>query len=79
MSDYVLSQPGAENFLDDYERVLRTVISGYLTENKVHATVAIGCTGGRHRSVATVEALAARLSDLDGIAVNVRHRDLDKE
>ncbi len=77
--DYVLSQPAAVTFLDQYEQVLQTVLEGYQRENKTHSTFAIGCTGGKHRSVAMAEELAARLKTLPGIAVSVRHRDLGRE
>ena len=59
-------------------RVL-AVLAGYQRENKSHSTIAIGCTGGKHRSVAMVEELAQRLRGLEGIAVSVRHRDLGRE
>lgn len=77
--DYVLSRPGAAEFLDAYAQTLRPVLEGYQRENKSHSTVAIGCTGGKHRSVAMAEELAARLADVPGVAVNVRHRDLGRE
>ncbi|WP_309128609.1 RNase adapter RapZ [Microbacterium sp.] len=77
--DYVLSRPGAEEFLDAYAAALRPVLEGYQRENKSHSTVAIGCTGGKHRSVATAEELAKRLADAPGVSVNVRHRDLGRE
>ncbi|WP_229663025.1 RNase adapter RapZ [Microbacterium album] len=77
--DYVLSQEGAAEFLDAYAAALRPVFAGYQRENKRHSTVAVGCTGGKHRSVAMVNALAERLRDLPGVAVRVRHRDLGRE
>ena len=77
--DYVLSREGAQEFLDAYARALVPVLEGYQRENKSHSTVAVGCTGGRHRSVAMSEELARRLSDVPGVAVNVRHRDLGRE
>jgi UPF0042 nucleotide-binding protein len=77
--DYVLSREGAEEFLDAYAQALAPVLAGYQRENKSHSTVAIGCTGGKHRSVAMSEELARRLSSIPGIAVNVRHRDLGRE
>lgn len=77
--DYVLSREGATEFLDAYAAALAPVLAGYQRENKGHSTVAIGCTGGKHRSVATAEELAKRLSSLPGVAVNVRHRDLGRE
>lgn len=77
--DYVLAQEGAEEFLDAYTQALVPVLAGYQRENKGHSTVAIGCTGGKHRSVAVTEELAKRLASIPGVAVNVRHRDLGRE
>jgi len=77
--DYVLSQEGAVDFLDGFETMLRPVLAGYARENKRHATIAIGCTGGKHRSVALVDELAERLSRSDELAVTVKHRDLGRE
>ena len=76
--DYVLGQPGATEFLDTYHQLLDVVIEGYRREGKRYMTVAIGCTGGKHRSVAMAEALAARLQD-DELTVRVLHRDLGRE
>ncbi|MFJ4045502.1 RNase adapter RapZ [Microbacterium sp. NPDC089987] len=77
--DYVLGLEGSEQFLDAYAAALRPVLEGYQRENKSHSTVAIGCTGGKHRSVAMSEELARRLADVPGVAINVRHRDLGRE
>lgn len=77
--DYVMSQEGAAEFLEAYALALRPVLQGYQRENKRHSTVGIGCTGGRHRSVAMARALAERLSSEPGVAVQVRHRDLGRE
>ncbi|MGB3286222.1 MULTISPECIES: RNase adapter RapZ [Mycolicibacter] len=80
--DYVLSQPGADEFLDAYHRLLSLVVGGYRREGKRYMTVAIGCTGGKHRSVAIAEALALRLDTedaLDELSVRVLHRDLGRE
>lgn len=79
VSDYVLSREGATEFLDHYVDSLVPVLDGYQRENKRHAVVALGCTGGKHRSVAMTEYLAKRLGDLDGVAVTVNHRDLGRE
>ncbi|GGI47099.1 UPF0042 nucleotide-binding protein [Agromyces flavus] len=79
VSDYVLDQPGAREFLDAYVEALRPVLEGYQRENKRHAMIAIGCTGGKHRSVAMVRELAARLRSIPGLAVSVKHRDLGRE
>lgn len=77
--DYVLAQNGAEEFISAYVTALRPIFEGYQRENKRHATIAIGCTGGKHRSVAIAEELAARLRNFPGLAVNTKHRDLGRE
>jgi RNase adapter protein RapZ len=77
--DYVLGLPGAKDFVTGYVAALRPVLDGYGRENKRHATIALGCTGGKHRSVAIAEELGRRLSALPGIAVSVKHRDLGRE
>jgi len=77
--DFVLAQSGASEFLDAFVTAMRPVLTGYQRENKRHATIAIGCTGGKHRSVAIAEELAARLATIPGVSVSVRHRDLGKE
>lgn len=77
--NYVLSQEGAEEFLDRYHQLLRLIGAGYKREGKRYLTLAVGCTGGKHRSVAISEELARRLSNEDGMAVKVVHRDLGRE
>jgi UPF0042 nucleotide-binding protein len=77
--DYVLSQPGAEEFLATYDELLSLVVEGYRREGKRYMTVAIGCTGGKHRSVTMAEALAKRLEPNDELSVRVLHRDLGRE
>lgn len=77
--DYVLAAQGASEFVDAYAAALAPVLAGYQRENKRHATIAIGCTGGKHRSVAVAEALAAKLGALPEVAVNTKHRDLGRE
>jgi RNase adapter protein RapZ len=90
--DYVLGQPGAQEFLDHYAQLLAIVVDGYQREGKRFLTLAVGCTGGKHRSVAIAEQLAARLQALhpgnavadadssgDPIEVQVSHRDLGRE
>jgi UPF0042 nucleotide-binding protein len=77
--EYVLSREGAADFLEAYSAALVPVLEGYQRENKSHSTIAIGCTGGKHRSVAMSEELARRLAAIPGVAVNVRHRDLGRE
>ncbi|WP_435198636.1 RNase adapter RapZ [Janibacter sp. GS2] len=78
VSDYVLSQTGAGEFIDGVETMLEPVIAGYLRENRRYVTLAVGCTGGKHRSVAIAEALASRLGSSQ-IATFVVHRDLGQE
>ena len=58
---------------------LRPVLEGYQRENKRHSVVAIGCTGGKHRSVVMARELAARLPEVAGVAVRVKDRDLGRE
>jgi UPF0042 nucleotide-binding protein len=77
--EYVLGQPGATEFVADYARAMEPVFAGFQRENKRHATIAIGCTGGKHRSVAIAEELATQLRSLPGVAVSVKHRDLGRE
>jgi UPF0042 nucleotide-binding protein len=62
VSDFVLAQTGAGEFVRGYAGVLETVIAGYLREQRGYATVAIGCTGGKHRSVAIARALCDELA-----------------
>ena len=76
--DYVLGQEGAEEFLDRYTELLKIIGAGYSRESKRYMTLAVGCTGGKHRSVAMAEQLAARLAGL-GVQTNVVHRDLGRE
>ena len=74
--DYVLAQPGAVAFLDAYMKVLNVSLAGFEHEGKRFVSLAIGCTGGKHRSVAIAEQIAARLAGRD---VRVTHRDLGRE
>ena len=76
--DHVLSQTGATEFLDRSEGLLRLLAEGYVREGKRYALLAVGCTGGKHRSVAMAEQLRVRLSGT-GIDAAVVHRDLGKE
>ena len=78
----MLSQEGAEEFLDRYLELLRLISGGYRREGKRYLTLAVGCTGGKHRSVVVSEALASRLDrngGIDGITVKVVHRDVGRE
>jgi len=90
--DYVMSRPGAQEFVDLYSQLLAILVDGYQREGKRFLTLAVGCTGGKHRSVTIAEQLAARLQALrpdhasryagelrDPIEVQVTHRDLGRE
>jgi UPF0042 nucleotide-binding protein len=79
VSNFVLAQEGATEFLNNYVSTLKPVLQGFIRENKRYVTIAIGCTGGKHRSVAMSLALAAELEAMDDVAVTIRHRDLGKE
>jgi UPF0042 nucleotide-binding protein len=76
--DYVLGQPGAAEFLDAYVEAVRVTLAGYQREGKHFVMLAVGCTGGKHRSVAVAEQIAARLAGT-WPGVRVTHRDLGRE
>jgi RNase adapter protein RapZ len=76
--DYVLGQQGAAEFLDTYVQAVRVTLPGYQREGKHFVMLAVGCTGGKHRSVVVAEQIAARLADT-WPAVRVVHRDLGRE
>jgi UPF0042 nucleotide-binding protein len=75
---YVTDRADTQTFLDRYLPVIQTVGEGYLREGKRFMTVAIGCTGGKHRSVVMAEEIAARLRAL-GVDATATHRDLGRE
>ncbi len=75
--DFVLERAQASDFLDRFEALMVSVLPSYEAEGKFYLTIAIGCTGGRHRSVAVAEELAQRIRE-KGFAVAVGHRDLAK-
>jgi UPF0042 nucleotide-binding protein len=75
---YVFDQPGAKEFLNGYAELLRIVTEGYRREGKRYMTIAVGCTGGKHRSVAMSERLAKRLI-ADGLETVLVHRDMGRE
>jgi RNase adapter protein RapZ len=78
VSKYVLEQRGATTFVETYARLINATAPGFEREGKRYLTVAIGCTGGKHRSVAIAEELSRRLRDLRLVA-NAQHRDLGRE
>ena len=76
--DYVFSFPETTTFLDMQEKLLNFTIPLYIREGKVRLMIGVGCSGGRHRSVALAEALAQRLKD-SNLTIIVDHRDIDKD
>ncbi|WP_121251281.1 RNase adapter RapZ [Nocardioides ferulae] len=78
VADFVRGQPGATEFLDGYVPVLAGVAEGYLREGKRFMRIAVGCTGGKHRSVAMAEEICRRMSD-HGYDARTVHRDLGRE
>lgn len=78
VSAYVLAQPGAKEVLESFGETLRVITAGYRKEGKRYVTLAVGCTGGKHRSVAMAEQFAARLGS-DGVDTTVVHRDVGRE
>lgn len=73
--DFVLERSQASKFLDEFEAMMVTLVPAYEAEGKSYLTIAMGCTGGRHRSVAVAEDLTSRLR-ARGIAVTTGHRDI---
>ena len=78
VSDYVLSAAAAQEFLDNFYKMLMDMREGFKHEGKKFITVSIGCTGGHHRSVAIAEELARRLAVNDDLDVTVSHRDINR-
>jgi UPF0042 nucleotide-binding protein len=76
--DYVLSSDGTGEFLDISSKLLEFCLPRFEREGKSYLTVAIGCTGGRHRSVVVSEQLAERLRNRTGVPIDVIHRDVDR-
>jgi UPF0042 nucleotide-binding protein len=76
--EFVMNQPAAGRFLDLVAELLRLTVPAYRAEGKGRLTVALGCTGGHHRSIALAEELAERLVDVDETSVAVFHRELDR-
>jgi RNase adapter protein RapZ len=74
---FVLGHAAAKEFLDRLQPLLETIVPAYLNEGKAYLTIAFGCTGGRHRSVAIAEEVARVLTRL-GMTPEVAHRDIDR-
>jgi UPF0042 nucleotide-binding protein len=82
VSEKVLGSEGVEDFVESYVGVVRKMIPGYFREGKKYVTIAIGCTGGKHRSVAIAEEIARQLSDSSEnleITAHATHRDVGRE
>lgn len=77
--DAVLGSEGCEEFLERARGLLEFLIPRYTAEGKTYLTIGIGCTGGRHRSIAIAEELARRLSATPEVSPFVRHRDLNHQ
>ena len=75
---YVLRTTAASRFLTLTQALLKFLVPQYIAEGKTYLTIAIGCTGGRHRSVAIAENIAGRLRRMRGVQVRVRHRDVEE-
>jgi RNase adapter protein RapZ len=75
---YVMDRPESKEFIDRYLGLIETVAEGYLREGKRFMTIAVGCTGGKHRSVAMTEEIAARMRER-GLDARPMHRDLGRE
>ncbi len=76
--DYVLGQPGASDFLDAFARAVRIALAGYDKSGRHYVLLAVGCTGGKHRSVAMADELARRLEP-EWPGIQVTHRDIGRE
>lgn len=77
VADFVLNNPTTEKFLDAWWQLLDVTMPGYVAEGKSHLSIAVGCTGGQHRSVAIADATAAYL-ERAGYHVSLSHRDLSR-
>jgi UPF0042 nucleotide-binding protein len=75
---WVLGQPESAAFLEKLDDLLTSILPAFVREGKSYLTIAMGCTGGRHRSVALAEALAKRLGG-QGEGVSVFHRDIERD
>lgn len=75
VADFVLKNPTTEKFMDAWQRLLDVAMPGYVAEGKSHLSIAVGCTGGQHRSVAIAEATAVYL-EKSGYHVSISHRDI---
>ncbi len=77
VSDFVLKSEATQEFVDRFTKLLDTVIPGYKNESKSYLTIAIGCTGGKHRSVALAEFIGGYIQG-SGLKVVIKHRDVNR-
>ena len=77
--DYVMSSDAAREFLGKFEDMIRFLIPNYIAEGKNQLVIAVGCTGGKHRSVTLANALYERLSGGEGYGLRIEHRDIGKD
>lgn len=77
VADAVLSNPATEEFITNFIALFTSASAGFLNEGKRYITIAFGCTGGRHRSVAVAQEVARRLESI-GMDVHLQHRDVDR-
>jgi UPF0042 nucleotide-binding protein len=75
---YVLNSPDTEPFLRQFRQLIGVMLPGFVKEGRHYLTIAVGCTGGKHRSVVITEEIAKHLAD-KGFSPTVVHRDLEKE
>jgi UPF0042 nucleotide-binding protein len=78
VSEKVLGSEGASTFVQDYVNLVNSMIPGYMQEGKKYLTISVGCTGGKHRSVAIAEEIARQLEELE-VAAYPTHRDVGRE
>ena len=76
--DYVLASPAAGGFLERLEDMTAFLIPNYIKEGKNQLVIAIGCTGGKHRSVTIAECLYASISKKEGYGLKMEHRDIER-
>ena len=80
VSDKVLGSTGVKSFVKDYVDLVASMIPGYMNEGKKYLTIAVGCTGGKHRSVAITQEIAQQLNTMDlGLTAHPTHRDVGRE
>jgi UPF0042 nucleotide-binding protein len=80
VSEKVLGSDGVSNFVQDYVQLVNSMMPGYMREGKKYVTIAVGCTGGKHRSVAITQEIARQLNEFGAeISAHPTHRDVGRE